>query len=140
MNKFALVLVTCIGFLATAYGALAGDRNEFAIMWIGEIKEDVEPSQADVLISKIAEVVSDNNGTLAFEISRVGGQLFGYERFSDLEGLIAQMELVGPFFPQIGAIWSTVTVVPTTEVPVEVSELLKGYNALVPDSFARASR
>lgn len=140
MHKFTLILVTVIGIMSAAHGALASDRNEFAIMWIGTINEGVEPSQADELISKVAEVVSNNTGTLAFEISRVGDQLFGYERFSDQQGLLAQMELVGPFYPQIGATWATITVVPTTEIPAEVAELLKGYNALVPDSFARASQ
>ena len=140
MNKVARILVTVLGLMSAAQSAQAGDRDEFAIMWMGKINEGVALSQADDLILEIAEVVSENNGTLAFEISRVGDQLFGYERFSDLQGLMAQMEIVGPLYPQIGATWSTVTVVPTTEVSVEISELLKGYNALVPDSFARASR
>jgi len=51
----------------------------------------------------------------------------------------AQLELVGPLYPRMIEAWVPVTVVPTTTVPLEVTEMLKGYNALVPDSLANSS-
>lgn len=134
MNKFGVFLIAVlINALATASSAEEG--NEFAIMWIGQIHEHADPASVDALVTEVAHTVSTNDGTLYFEISRVGNQLFGYERFADLNGMLAQFELVGPLYPRINEAWAPVTIVPTTAVPPEVTEILKDFNALVPDSL-----
>ena len=137
MTKLKITIIAALCIAVTSI-AQAGERDGFAIMWIGQIHEHTSPAAVDTLIAEVAETVTQNDGTLFFEISRVGNQLFGYERFANLNGMMAQFELVGPLYPRITKAWKPVTVVPTTEVPAEVSEMLKNYNALVPDSVANA--
>lgn len=137
MTTLRHALIIAAGCLI-GLSANADERDAFAIMWIGQIHDHVTPASVDDLIAEVAQTVSENDGTLHFEISRVGDQLYGYERFADLDGMMTQLELVGPLYPRITAAWQPVTVVPTTEVPMEVAEMLKGFNALVPDTLVRA--
>ena len=138
MIKLRTTLIAAFwGLIATFAQADGGE--DFAIMWMGQIHEGIDHADVDDLIAEVSEIVSENEGTLLFEISRVGDRLFGYERFADIGGMVGQLEKVGPHYPRINEAWVPVTVVPTTAIPDEVAKILEGYGALIPDRFASAA-
>ncbi len=139
MRKSTTILIAVLGLLSATQGVAEGQNQAFAIMWMGKVHDGVDLKNADELIANVAETVAQNEGTLRFEISRVGEHLFGYERFADQAGFLAQIELVGPLYPQINETWAPTIVVPTTAIPTEVGEMLKGFNALVPDHLASSA-
>jgi len=113
---------------------IAAKPGPVGLMYKVEIHADASMEVVYQLTEEMRQQADSQDGTLLWELSISGREAFGYERYRDADAFKAHLDELAPLFPRIGPLWKTTMMVPTTPLTAEVSEMLSGFGATIPDA------
>ncbi len=115
---------------------IAAKTGPVGLMYKVEIHDDASMDDVYQLTEEMRQQAESQDGTLLWELSIAGRAAYGYERYRDTEAFKAHLADLAPLFPRIGPLWKTTMMVPTTPLSPEVTEMLSGFGATIPDGNA----
>lgn len=126
-----------LAFGMTSVVAQADPSDDFGWVLVAQVHDGVESAAVDAMITDIMDAARGNSGTLVFNFSRVGDNIYGYELFDNEAAFFEHLSRVEPLVPQLLELWAPTSVVPTHELPVNVLAVMQQMGAGEPD-FALA--
>ena len=119
-----------------SHSVAADPADDFGWVLIAEVNEGAEIAAVDAMVSEIMDAARGNPGTLTFNFSRVGNTIYGYELFDNQAAFFEHFSRVEPLVPRLMELWTPTSIIPTHDLPDQISEIMQQLGAVQPDMTA----
>lgn len=119
-----------------AHSAAADPADDFGWVLIAKVNEGAESAAVDALVAEIMDAARGNTGTITFNFARVGNTIYGYELFDNQAAFFEHFSRVEPLVPRLMQLWTPTEIIPTHDMPEQVSEIMRKLGAVHPDMTA----